>query len=99
MKDLVLTSGIVGFLLPFLIALVNQAHWQAGLKAVVAFAICLIGAFVTTWAEDKLSLSNYIISALTVFALARTSYAGLWRPTGAAPSLEASTTVSSPRRT
>lgn len=93
MKDLLVTSGIVGSILPMGIALVNQSHWRAGFKAVVAFILCLAAALVTTWAQDKLTPENYIASALTVFTLARVSYAGLWRPTGAAPAVEANTTV------
>lgn len=93
MKDLIVTSGIVGIGLPLIIALLNQSHWKAGLKAAVAFGICLVAALITTWAEDKLTPENYVLSALTVFAIARTTYAGLWRPTGAAPAIEVATTV------
>lgn len=93
MKDLLVISGIVGGLLPFAIALINQSHWAPGLKSVIAFLCCLIAAFITVWAKGDITATDYIASALTVFTVARASYAGLWRPTGTAPALEASTTV------
>lgn len=96
MKDLIVTSGIVGLLLPALIALVNQAHWPSGFKAVVAFIACFIAAGITAWAEGTLTFANWATSLIVVFTTARTTYAGLWRPTGVAPALESSTTVKKP---
>jgi len=92
-SNLIWISGIVGFFLPHLIALVNQSHWKTGLKSIIAFGICLVGAVVVTYATGDLDFHNWAASAGVIFAAAQVSYKGLWRPTGAAPALEESTTL------
>jgi hypothetical protein len=83
----------VGFLLPQAIALLNQVKWTARVKSIVAFAACVIAAGITTVAAGDFDATNLILSATTVFAVARTSYAGLWRPTGLAPAIEEATSL------
>lgn len=92
--NLIWISGVVGFLLPHAIALLNQTHWSAKLKSIVAFCCCLIAAIATTWIKGDLNFTDVVASAGTIFVVARSSYAGLWKPTGIAPTIEAATSAS-----
>jgi hypothetical protein len=90
-QALLLANGLVGFVLPGLIAVVNRRGWSPRAKSVVAFGCCLLAALVTCAAAGDLTPATWGAGALTVFAVARTAYAGLWHPTGAAPAIEAAT--------
>lgn len=94
--SLVQIAILVGFLLPHLISLVNQQRWSPGLKAVVAFLVCLVAAIVTCWAKGSLDLHHFAATASVVYLLARSSYAGLWKPLGVSDSIEASTSFGAP---
>ena len=91
MKDLILTSGVIGAILPIAIAVINQVRWSTAVKSEVAFVICLIAAGVTCWVKGDLNATDYLASALAVFTLARTTYAGVWKPTGVATAVEEKT--------
>lgn len=103
MKDLIITSGVVGSLLPILVAVILQQHWRDGVKSVVTFVLCFVAAAVTLWVSGELDITsanftfeNLIAAFLTVYAAAQAFYRGLWRPTGTAPAIESSTTVTQP---
>ncbi len=106
MKDLIVTSGIVGSVLPFLVAVILQTHWKDGFKSIVTFIICIVAAIVTLWGAGELdwtsasfNTENLVATFLTIYAAAQAFYRGLWRPTGAAPAVEEATTKSEPSRT
>lgn len=91
MSDLALWSGVVGFFLPLGVSVIQQPKWHDGAKAVVTFLLCLIAAAGTAYFEGKLTGARFTSSLLVVFLAAITSYKGLWKPTGASPSIEAAT--------
>lgn len=93
--NLLWISGVVGFFLPHLVAIINQTHWNSGLKAVLAAAACLVAAFVVCWAKGAINFSDWSTSAMIVYTFATTAYKGLWKPTGIIDAVEASTTVRS----
>ena len=84
---------LVGFLLPHLISVITQTHWNSGLKSLVAFSICILAAVLTVWAKGTLNLHDLVGTATVVYLMARSSYAGLWKPLGVSDSIEASTTL------
>lgn len=96
MSNLLWISALVGGLLPHAISVVNQSHWSSGVKSVIAFAACIVAAFVVAYAENKFDFKNIATSLAFVFALAQTSYQGLWKPTGIADAVESTTTVTEP---
>lgn len=95
-QNLLWISGLVGVGLPHVIAILSQQHWNSGLKAVLAFVVCLVAAVIICWIKGTLNFSDWATSAGVVFVLARTSYAALWKPTGINDALEARTTVTRP---
>lgn len=101
MRDLIITSGVVGSLLPILVAFILQTHWKDSAKSVVTFILCVIAAIVTLWATGELDISsanfnaeNLIATFLVIYGSAQAFYRGLWRPTGTAPAIEDRTTLS-----
>lgn len=93
-EKLALANALVGFLLPNVIALVNQARWPARAKALVAFAACAAAALLTTWVAGSLVPGDLVFSALIIFGAAQVSYQQLWHPTGVAPAIEQATSSS-----
>jgi hypothetical protein len=90
-QALLLANGLVGVALPGAIAIINRAEWSPRVKSAVAFLVCLVAAAVTCAASGDVTLVNWGAGSLVVFTAARTSYAGLWHPTGAAPAIEKAT--------
>jgi hypothetical protein len=87
---------LVGFLMPLLVALVNQSHWSKPLRAIVSFAICIVVAI-----ADVLIQGNWNGHALTrtlvlVAFVAYTSYQLFWKPSAIAPAIEAATSSHGP---
>lgn len=94
--NLAWVSGVIGFLLPNGIALLNQTHWPTKLKSFVAFVVCIIVAVITTWIKGDVNFTDLVGSAGIIYTVAMASYTGLWKPTEIAPTIEAKTTVTSP---
>jgi hypothetical protein len=94
-SSLVQLALLIGFLLPHIISLVNQQHWSPGLKSIVAFGVCVVAAIVTVWAKGTLDLHHLSATLGIIYLMARSSYAGLWKPLGVSDAIEASTTLHS----
>lgn len=91
-SNLAYVSMVVGFLLPHAIALINQEHWRSSTKSIIAFAACIAAALVTTYLKGDFNVHEIAGSTFIVFTVARASYAGLWRPTKIATTVESATT-------
>lgn len=91
--NLLWISGVVGFFLPHLVAIINQSHWNPGLKSILATFACLVAALIVCWSKGQLNFSDLSTSALIVYAFATTAYKGLWKPTGIIDAVESSTTL------
>lgn len=86
-------SLVVGFLLPILIAVIQQEAWASWLRSVVMFVVCLIAAAGTVYFQGRFDVQDYITSALLIVVTAIGTYKGIWQPTGIAPVLEHVTTA------
>lgn len=91
---LALANTLVGALLPHAIALVNQCHWPARLKSLVAFLCCAIAAAFTTWIAGDLHPDDWLLSALVIFGAAEATYHTVWH--GLATRIENGTTFTEP---
>jgi hypothetical protein len=85
--------AIGGAVMPFLIAIINQATWNPKLKGVVAFALCLGAAALLAALHGTLTLTNWRDTAILVTSAAMVMYHALWKPSGLAPAIETATTV------
>lgn len=77
-------TTVVGVLLPLAIAVINRERWASGEKALAAIGICVLAAAGDVFFKGQFSLKNWSQTALYIFFLVVTSYAGFWRPTGIA---------------
>lgn len=91
MSNLQLWSSVVGVVMPVLISLVNQPQWRPWVKSAVAIASSVIAAGVTCELSGQLSTSDLAGAAITVATAAIATYHLFWKPTGAAPKIEAAT--------
>jgi hypothetical protein len=86
-------GGVIGFLMPPLIALIVKSHWTAQRKGVVAFLVCVAAALVTILYEDRsIDWHDWRNASLMVFSAALFFYHLFWKPSNIAPTIEQKTT-------
>ena len=84
-------SALVGILLPLLVAVVEQQHYPSWLRSLIGDLACGFAAVVTAYLQGNLDFHNWYSSAVVIFALAKTSYLAVWKPSTVAPRIEAAT--------
>jgi HAMP domain-containing protein len=95
--NLAAASGVVGVLLPALIALVNQAHWTAPVKGATTATLSLVAGLLTDWQVGAFRGAGWLVSAAIVLLAASGAYQAFWKPTRLAPLIEAATTFARSR--
>ena len=83
-SNVVLWTGLVGFLLPPALAIVLQQGGSSQVKSVVA------GFGLAYW-QGNLDGADVATAALIVLTVAQATYQGFWKPTGIAVGIEAAT--------
>jgi peptidoglycan/LPS O-acetylase OafA/YrhL len=83
LSDLALWSLIVGFISPWLIAVIQQPGWSKGLRSVVTFVWCIVAAGVTALLQGDLGVRSLLSAILLVFAMTLVTYQGLAKNAGA----------------
>lgn len=81
----------VGFFSPLVVAVIQQSRWSARRQSVVAFVFYVVVAAVTVYLNGVFTTVGLVTAILIVFVTASTAYKNLWKPTGAAPAIEAAT--------
>lgn len=90
---------VVGALLmPPVIAVLNRCHWPSQVKALVAFAACLLGALVVQWFRGPVDFADWRATAVGVTGAALVMHQVFWRPSGLVPAIERATTWGGPPR-
>jgi hypothetical protein len=84
---------IAGFFTPLALSVVIQTGWPRGVQSVLAFGVAAVLAVVTTALEAELNFEDWVTSLFVVLTATISTYYGIWKPTGVAPSLEQSTTL------
>jgi hypothetical protein len=87
MSDLEMWSGLVGSLLPLVVAKVIATDWSSEAKAGAAMASSILAAMGTVWFQGELNVENVTRSLLIVFTLAVVTYNNYWKPSGIAATL------------
>ena len=90
--DLVAASGIVGTLLPIVIALVNQEHWPPWLKGAVTATLAVIAGLLTAWGAGSFTGGSPVVSVVVVLLTASGAFQSFWKPTRFADLIETTTT-------
>lgn len=78
--------------LPPLIAVINQRHWPAQLKGLLALLVCALYALVVLIIRGPVDLRDWRNTLLLVAGAAFAAYRLWWQPSGIAPAIEAATT-------
>ena len=84
---------LIGFLLPPLIALVNQRRWSPVVKGLVALAACAAAATLAEALRAGTDWADWRGTALTVAAAAFGFYRVFWQPSRIAPRIEDATSA------
>lgn len=93
MDNLSMWNLVAGFFLPIALSVIIQTGWGKQIQAVLAFLAVLGISVVTTALEGNLDFRNWVTSSLTVLVATITAYHGVWKPTGVAPKIEETTSV------
>lgn len=92
-SNLVMWNLIVGFLVPNLIAVIQQPKFSEGARAMVTALVSIAGGLGTTYFSDQFNLGDIAGSILVVGVASISFYKGFWKPTGVAPAIESKTSV------
>jgi hypothetical protein len=88
MTDLEMWSLLVGFFLPPAIAVVQRKEWSDGVRALVAFAACIVAALGTCYFNGSLDGRSLVSATLTVLVTAVATYKAFWHKTGVSDAIE-----------
>jgi hypothetical protein len=87
---------IVGFVMPILIALLQQPGLKNWIRATITAVVSIVAGFLTAYFNNQLDFQNIVSSVLVVGVAAITFYKGFWKPTGVAPAIENATSKTPP---
>jgi hypothetical protein len=90
------TDVIIGMVMPGLIALINQAHWDAKVKGLVALVSCLIVSTLVALFRGGLDWADWRNTVVVLTGSALVTYHVWWKPSTVAPTLEVATSTSQP---
>jgi hypothetical protein len=90
---LVQASALIGVGLPLVAALLKQDRFSKRTNTLIAVAVAVVAAIVTTAAKGQLSLQNIAGSFTATYTVAMAFYHGLWNPTGLEPALKTRTST------
>lgn len=84
-------AALVGVVLPLIIAVIQKQHWRNAIRVAVAVFVCFVAAVITSYTKGTLNLHDLATSLFIIFTLTKTTYLGVWKPSGIAPAIESAT--------
>jgi len=90
-SSLQLWDLVVGFIVPPLLSIVMQSHWDVRAQACIAFAVSILLGAVTTYLNGSVNIQDWVGSALIIAVTAMNMYNHFWKNTGVTQSIEAHT--------
>jgi hypothetical protein len=81
---------VVGFLMPLIIAVVQQPGWSEPVRALVMAVACILAAVGANYFNGALGIpvAQWAEQILLIAVTAIATYKGFWQPTGIAPAIE-----------
>jgi VIT1/CCC1 family predicted Fe2+/Mn2+ transporter len=83
-------AALVGALLPIIIGIINDVKWSKRTQSIAAFITCFIAAVITTLFSGEVMSRDLVETFGIIYGAAMVSYHGLFKPTGAAETIEKS---------
>lgn len=87
------TSAAVGVASPFIAAILKQDRASKRVNTIIALCVSVVAGVAVACGQGHLSAENIAAAIVTVHTVASGFYAGLWKPVGLEPSLQAATSV------
>ena len=89
----VIIQALLALILPLVVGLVTSKMTPSAAKALLLAGLNIISTGLTELLAslnggEDFDLGNWLVSAIASFAISAASYYGLWKPTGAAPTLQ-----------
>jgi len=84
------------FLLPPLIALINQKSWRKEYKGLVFFAVCIVYSTFVVILRGEVNWHDWRNVVIQVFAATTAAYSWFWGPTRLGSRIEDATSVTHP---
>ena len=86
---------VVGFVIPPLLAVIQQPKWTSLVRSLVMFAAALVAGAGTAYFAGSFEGKDAVSAVLIVLVTAISTYEGFWKKTGAAPAIEKATSPKS----
>lgn len=88
MSHLAQLSALVGFALPFLVAIVQQSKWSRTVRTIVGVAASVATATILAILHGDVTAHSWGTAVIGVVGAAMVSYKTIWEPIGAVPWVE-----------
>lgn len=89
--DATLIATLAGVLVPLVVGLLTKLSAPAGLKAFMNAGLSGAAGLMATIVPGAFVWRQFLVKWATVWVVSIATYAGLWKPTGVAPAVQAST--------
>lgn len=96
MSNLVMWGLVVGFLVPNLVAVIQQPRFTPPVRATITAVVSVIGGAGTAYFNGLFNPGDIVGSILICGVTAITFYKGFWKPTGIATTIENATSKTPP---
>ncbi|MFF5404635.1 hypothetical protein ACFY8K_16660 [Streptomyces misionensis] len=87
----------LGYVLPPVIAIVNQPRWSSAVKGLLMLVVAVLDGLGTAYFNDQFTGKTIVTCMLTAAIAIGVAYHTVWRPSGIAPGIEQATSTGSPR--
>lgn len=74
--------GVLGMLLPPIIAIINRARWGKPEKALVAASVAIFAGLFAAWYQDALTPEGLTASVVAVYTWMQVTYQGFFKQVG-----------------
>ncbi|MFE7072726.1 hypothetical protein ACFU96_21850 [Streptomyces sp. NPDC057620] len=91
--DAQLWAAGLGFVLPPVIAIVNQPRWSGPVKALFMLLVATVVGLGTAYFNGDFDGKPIVTCMLVAAVVIGTSYHTVWRPSGIAPGIEQATST------
>ena len=91
--DAQLWAAGLGFVLPPVIAIVNQPRWAGPVKALFMLAVAAVVGLGTAYFNGDFDGKPIVTCMLIAAVVIGTAYHTVWRPSGIAPGIERATST------